>query len=307
MKGVERFKARLGGNITESMGAPAAGGGAGGPHPMVPGVPARYDGVSRPKDALTIPVDKLHPDPDQPRREFDEDELNLLAESLRTRGQLQPIRVRWDEGQEAWTIISGERRWRAARLAGMAALACVEVKAELSADDVLEDQLIENCLRTDLKPIEQAGAFRTLMDRKVLSARQLADMLNLSHMTVTRALALLDLPEEVRADVDAGTLAPSAAYEVGKITDPAMLTEVARAVVSEGLTRSEVTDLVQAVKSRRPAPAARREPETFDLDDGTVVVVRWKKGGGSSAVQALRKALKMAQERDRASQTDQAA
>ena len=310
MKGVDRFKAKLGGNIQESMGAPASGGGsasgAGGPLPPSHGVTARYDGVTRPKDALTIPVEKLLPDPDQPRREFDEEELERLAESLKTRGQLQPIRVRWDAGQGAWVIVSGERRWRAARRAGLPALACVEVKGELSADTVLEDQLVENCLRTDLKPVEQARAFEALMDRKGLSGRQLADLLNLSRMTVARALSLLELPADVLDQVEQGTLTPSAAYEVGKITDAGVQAEVARAAVAEGLTRSEVNDLVQAVKARRPAPIAKREPETFDLGDGVIVVVRWRKPGGLTPVQALRKALKLAQERDRPDQ-DQAA
>src|SRR4051812_45128101 len=160
MKGVDRFKAQLGGHIRESMGATSAAG-AGGPLPTpAHGVPARYDGVTRPKDALTIPVAKLLPDPDQPRSEFDEEELARLAESLRTRGQLQPIRVRFDAPRSAWVIISGERRWRAAMIAGLASLACVEVKGEPNADAILEDQLVENCLRSDLKPIEEARAFK---------------------------------------------------------------------------------------------------------------------------------------------------
>src|SRR4051794_30078155 len=114
MKGVDRFKAQLGGHIRESMGATSAAG-SGGPLPgPAHGVPARYEGVTRPKDALTIPVEKLHPDPDQPRREFDEEDLQRLADSLKSRGQLQPIRVRYDAGRESWVIVSGERRWRAA-------------------------------------------------------------------------------------------------------------------------------------------------------------------------------------------------
>jgi ParB family chromosome partitioning protein len=302
MKGVERFKAQLGGNIMESMGGTSAAG-AGGPLPgPAHGVPTRYDGVTRPRDVLTIPVAKLHPDPDQPRREFDEEDLRRLADSLRGRGQLQPIRVRWDAGQQSWVIVSGERRWRAAVMAGLESLACVEVKGEPSPDEILEDQLIENCLRADLKPIEQAHAYKTLMDRRGLSGRQLAESLHLSHMTVTRALALLELPEAVQAQVEQGTLAPSAAYEVGKLDDPTLQAEVAQAVVAEGLTRSEVTELVQAVRARRPAPAPRPDPVAFDLGDGTTVIVRWKKANATGAAQALRKALKMAQEREKPDQ-----
>src|SRR5690349_16533900 len=80
--------------------------------------PAHLEGLTRDKAAARISVDRIVADPDQPRREFDPDELDRLAESLRTRGQLQPIRVRWDQGQGAYVVIMGERRWRAARMAG---------------------------------------------------------------------------------------------------------------------------------------------------------------------------------------------
>ena len=118
MSGVEKFKARLGANIQESMGGTTATG-AGGPLPgLAHRVPGRYDGVSRPREALTIPVNMIRPDLDQPRKDFDPNELAMLAGSLKARGQLQPIRVRYDEGRGGWTIISGERRLRAAIQAG---------------------------------------------------------------------------------------------------------------------------------------------------------------------------------------------
>jgi ParB family chromosome partitioning protein len=298
MKGVERLKATFGGNIAESMGA--APGAAGGPLPRPShGATVRYDGVTRPKDVLTIPLEKLTADPDQPRREFDPDELQLLAESLRARGQLQPIRVRWDESRQTWVIISGERRWRAAGIAGLRALACVEARGEPTPEEILEDQLVENCVRADLKPIEQATAFKALMDRRGLSARQLAERLNLSAMTVGRALALLELPAPVQEQVEQGRMPASVAYEVGKIEDPALQVQVAQAAVQEGLTRCEVTELVQAVKAKRPMPATRPEPVTFDLGDGITVTIRWRKAGTTGTVQALRKATKMAQEREK--------
>jgi ParB family transcriptional regulator, chromosome partitioning protein len=303
MSGVDKFKARLGANISESMGGSA--GGAGGPLPsLAHGAPSRYDGVTRPKDVLTVPVAKLVPDSEQPRTEFDENELQRLAESLRTRGQLQPIRVRWDAVRELWVIVSGERRWRAAALAGVVALACVEVKGVLTPESILEDQLVENCLRSDLKPVEEARAFRALMERRGYSARQLAESLALSHTAVNRALALLDLPADVQAHVEHGVLAPSAAAEVAKLTDPALQSEVAEAAVAGGLNRSEITELVQAVRAKRPAPTARPEPITVDVG-GVIVSLRWRKGGENvTAAQALRKALKaiVEAEKDRAEQ-----
>ena len=108
-----------------------------------------------------IAVENLRPDPVQPRREFDDDDLHRLADSLKVRGQLQPIRVRWDQPSGSWVIVSGERRWRAAGMAGLPTLACVEAKGgPLRRKTILEDQLVENCLRSDLKPVEECTLTR---------------------------------------------------------------------------------------------------------------------------------------------------
>jgi ParB family chromosome partitioning protein len=90
-------------------------------------VPAHLQGVTRVKNVAQIPVEKIGPDPDQPREEFDEEALGRLADSLKARGQLQPIRVRWDEGRGLYVILVGERRWRAARMAGLPTLSAVIV------------------------------------------------------------------------------------------------------------------------------------------------------------------------------------
>ena len=139
-------------------------------------------------------MEKIAPDPDQPREEFDEEALGRLAESLRTRGQLQPIRVRWDEGSEQYMIVVGERRWRAARMAGIALAGAVVVEGPIPPADLLAIQLVENCLREDLKPIEQARAFKALMEQNGWSARQVARELSIDHTGVARALAPADAP-----------------------------------------------------------------------------------------------------------------
>jgi ParB family chromosome partitioning protein len=302
MKGVEKLKASFGQNIAESIGQSKEGAAGPLPPPLHGATSGRAAGVARSKDALLIAVDKLQPDPNQPRREFDALELEQLAASLLARGQLQPIRVRWDDARETWVIIAGERRWRAAVQAGLPSLACIEAKGPQSADDVLEDQLVENALRQDLRPLEQAHAFRALMERRGYSGRELAERLNLSTATVTRALALLELPESVQRSVEQGTLAPSVAYEVAKLDDPTAQAEVAEAAVAHGLTRCEVTETVQAIKAKRRPPTARPEPVCYDLGDGLTVTVRWKKANATSAVQALHRATKMAKEQARPEQ-----
>lgn len=215
--------------------------------------PERWHGVERSRDMALIPVAKIDRDPDQPRQEFDEEELARLAESLRIRGQLQPIRVRWDEGRGMYVILAGERRWRAARMAGLDKLSCVIHEGALAEDEKLAMQLVENALRTDLKPVEQARAYRRLMDAKGYSTRDLAAELHIAQTSVVRALSLLELPTDVQVRVEGGELAATVAAELSKIADPAVQAEVAEAVVAEGLTRTEVTELVQAVKARRPA------------------------------------------------------
>lgn len=264
--------------------------------------PARWQGVTKSKGAVEIPIEKVVPDPDQPREEFDPDALARLAESLRTKGQLQPIRVRWDEGRGAYVILIGERRWRAAGVAGLPTIGAVVVEGPIDPGELLAIQVVENCLREDLKPIEQARAFRALIDRNGWTVRRVAEELSINHSAVVRAIALLDLPRSVQERVEQGGLAPSVAYEVGKLDDPTLQVEVAQAAVTESLTRSEVTELVQAVKARRPTPAARPEPIAIDLGDGTTVMVRWKKANGTGTVQALKRALKLAQGRERPEQ-----
>ena len=265
------------------------------------GAPERWRGVERSRDMAVIPVAKIDRDPDQPRQEFDEEELARLAESLRIRGQLQPIRVRWDEGRGVYVILAGERRWRAARMAGLDKLSCVIHEGILAEEEKLAMQLVENALRTDLKPVEQARAYRRLMDAKGYSTRDLAAELHIAQTSVVRALALLDLPTDIQVRVEGGELAATVAAELARLPDANLQAEVAEAVVAEGLTRTEVTELVQAVKARRPAPGRRPEPITIDLGDCSVTV-RWKKASETTTLQALRKAAKQLQERERPDQ-----
>lgn len=265
--------------------------------------PAHLEGLTREKAAARIAVDRIVRDPDQPREEFDEEALQRLADSLRTRGQLQPIRVRWDEGRGVYVILVGERRWRAAQRAGLAELSCIVVEGELPADERLMIQLVENALREDLRPVEQARAYKALMEARGWSGNQLAKELHIAQSSVVRALALLELPAPVQAQVEQGALAATVAAELTKLPESAMQAEVAQAIVDQGLTRSEVAEVVKAVRARRPAQT-RPDPVEVDLGDGITVVVRYRKPTTVTAQQALRKALKVLQDRDR---DDQAA
>lgn len=298
MSKLDELRRTAGQNVKDSAGADRVESTAG--H-AINSVPDRWRGVERSRDMAMIPVAKIVRDPNQPRQEFDEEDLARLAESLRIRGQLQPIRVLWQEDGGMYIVLAGERRWRAAQMAGLEKLACVIHEGALTDEEKLVIQLVENALRADLKPVEQARAYRRLMDTRGYSTRELAAELHIAQTSVVRALSLLDLPAEVQGRVEGGELAATVAAELTKLPDPVLQAEVAQAVVAEGLTRAEVTELVQAVKSRRPTPSRRPEPVAVDLGDCTVTI-RWKKASEITALQALRKAAKQIQERERPDQ-----
>jgi ParB family chromosome partitioning protein len=305
----DKLKARLGANMAESMGAGAGGGTAAAPaspgSTPEAGLPSKHDGVKPLREARTIRLENLARDPAQPRQVFDAESLDRLAKSLVARGQLQPVRVRWSQEQGKYVILAGERRWRAAMLAGMESLQAVVVERELTPVEVLQEQLVENCLREDLQPIEQAQAFRALMGANGWSARRVADELNLANSTVVKALALLDLAPAVQGQVESGALAPAAAYEVSKLETPEDQLEVAGRVVAEKLTRDQAAAAVREKTGRpraaRPAagpsrPAGRRGRAEYRLDDGTTVSVTGTAvaGGPDAIVAALERALDLA-------------
>src|SRR3954468_15932307 len=227
MSKLEKLRQNGLGNAAESMGAGVLGRtapgsalhGATAPGPAA--APVHLQGVVRNKDAAVIPVEKIGPDPDQPREEFDPEELEALSESLRTRGQLQPISVYWEEGRGLYVIVCGERRWRAAKMAGMTTMTATVLARAPEQGERLAIQLIENLLRADLKPVEQAKAYRQLMTMNGWTAAQLTRELAVTESKVTRALALLDLPEAVQERVEKGILPPATAYEISKVADRA--------------------------------------------------------------------------------------
>lgn len=284
MKSAADLMARLGGNMRESMGTVKTPEGATPAPALHGGAPTKYAGATRIKDALSIELDRIIPDPNQPRKEFEPEALAELAASLKAKGQLQAILVRWDEASGRWMVVAGERRYRAAALAGMSTLTCIELKGELAQEDLLELQLVENALRSDLKPIEQANAYKALLDCRRWSHRQLADNLSIAASSVARALALLELPADVQEKVTAGTLAPSVAYEVARLEDPEQQREVAALVVQNDLSRAEAVEHVRRVakapkKGRGGAKAGPPRPRTFRLAGGKAIIEPRKVGG----------------------------
>jgi ParB family chromosome partitioning protein len=294
---LEELRRMAGENVEESMGMgrPAR------PPETAAGLsaPARWQGVSKSKNAAEIPTDKIGPDPDQPREDFDEASLARLAESLKSRGQLQPIRVRWDECRGSYVIVCGERRWRAAVKAGLPTLSCVVMEGPVSAADLLVLQLIENCVREDLKPIEQARAFKALMETHGWTVRRLAEEISLNHSSIVRALSLLDLPSSIQDQVEQGTLPPATAYEISKVEDPTEQAELAARVVDEGMSRAETVAAVRQAtgkparsKGRGAGKARRITSRVFRTAMGKATV-ELRKGSGNEVIRdVLEEALR---------------
>jgi ParB family chromosome partitioning protein len=206
-----------------------------------------------------------------------------------------------------YVIIAGERRLRAAKMAGLKAVPCVIQEGELTESQRLVEQLAENIIRADLQPIEQARAFRRLMDLNGWSARQLARELHIADANVVRALALLELPERVQMQVEAGKLAPSVAYEVSRLESSEEQASLAEKIVTEKLTRDQVTAAVQASKPSHGA--AKRSKQEFRRDDGTRITVSGPAvaEGQDAIVAALAWALNQSERVAQAQMEEQAA
>ena len=260
--------------------------------PRLSPVPSPKDASRRPlRNFGRIDIQEIVPDPDQPRAEFSDEALLRLGQSIQAKGQLAPIRVRWNDDLEKWFIIVGERRWRAARQAGLATIECYFHEGELSRADVLEQQLIENLLREDLKPVEEASAFVTLMELNGWNGKQVAQELRVPASKVSRALALLQLPQEIQQRVDSGELPARSAYELSKLSDENQQRELVEQAVAGKLTHDQAARAVRQRRGKR-CEDSRGIKLTFLSESGWKVTVAANKQGTYHDVeQALQEAL----------------
>lgn len=237
----------------------------------------------------TLPLREIEPDKDQPRKDFDEQALSELADSIARHGLLQPIAVRAAAGG-AYKIIAGERRWRAARLAGLSEVPVV-IK-DVTDAEAMELALIENLQREDLDPVEEAMGYRQLMDRCELTQEQAAQKLGKSRSAVANSLRLLNLPDDVLAFLKEGKLSTGHAKVLLGLPDAALQTKAAEAVVGQNLnvrqTEALCKKLVKPEKPPKPQPlrpALAGEVE-YALREvlGSEVKVDYKNGQGSLTV-----------------------
>lgn len=198
--------------------------------------------------AAEVPLSALRPNPGQPRKDFADGRLQELAESIRQKGVLQPVLVEQD-ADGRYTIVAGERRYRAARLAGLSKIPVIVGK--FAEEEKLEVALIENVQREDLTPIEEAQAYRRLMDMRGLSQEQVASRVGKDRSTVSNSLRLLKLPAEMQQAVGRGDMSPGHARAVLMVVNPADQQLLFRRIIERGLSVREAEEAAAGMNKGR--------------------------------------------------------
>lgn len=221
---------------------------------------------------MMVPIEKVHPNPEQPRRNFNADALQELSQSIAEHGIIQPLIVRSNPRNAAeFEIVAGERRWRAAQMAQLHEIPVI--LREFSDTEVLEVAIIENIQRADLNPVEEATGFSQLMLKFGHTQEKLAEVLGKSRSHIANAVRLLNLPDEALTYLREGRLSSGHARAILTADDPAML---ARQVIDKGLSVRETERLVKAASDsarsvgtspRKTRKAAVKDADTKAIED----------------------------------------
>lgn len=225
------------------------------------GLGALLDTAAPVREQVTsLPLQKIEPNPNQPRKLFDEEELQVLADSIRQHGILQPIAVRKGENG-FYQIIAGERRWRAARLAELRNVPVVVVEADDAV--TMELALIENLQRQDLNAMEEAMGYKQLMEEYGMTQEQVAAKVSKSRSAVANSLRLMSLPTDIAAMVAAGELSAGHARAVLMLPDAAAQQAAAKKIVALALSVRQAESLCKNMaKEKKPEPV--KEQPTVD-------------------------------------------
>lgn len=258
----------------------------------------RRSGLGRGLDALipadrptagftTLAVDHITPNPQQPREHFDEESLASLAASIREVGVLQPVVVRRGRSEGQYVLVAGERRWRAARHAGL-----TEIPAMIrDGDDVsgLTEALVENVQREDLTPLEEAAAYRQLMEDFGLTHEEVGDRVGKSRSAITNTLRLLQLPAPVQALLTRGVLSAGHCRPLLALGNEAAAVGLARKAADEGWPVRRIEEEVRSIvesPATPPRSSAQRPAEILELEEtlaerlGSPVAIAMRSGGG---------------------------
>ena len=211
----------------------------------------------------TLPLREIEPDPDQPRKTFDEEALGELAASIAEHGLLQPIAVR-PQGLGGYSIVAGERRWRACRMAGLTEVPVV-VK-DVSDEQAMELALVENLQREDLDPVEEAAGIRELMTRCDLTQEQAARKLGKSRSALANSLRLLSLPETVLELLKSGFITIGHAKVVLSLPTPELQEEAAQMIADNQLNVRQAEALCKKLAKPAKEPVAAPLPSALPVE-----------------------------------------
>lgn len=259
---------------------------------LIPGGVTYGEATSLPE----VPIEKVRPNPKQPRRSFRDDLLHELAQSIRTQGIIQPLVVR--PVGDSFELIAGERRWRAARMAGLARVPVVIRDADDA--EAIRLALVENVQREDLNPIDRALAYRRLMDEFGTTQEALADALGRSRASIANTVRLLRLPAEIQERIASGELSEGHGRALLAITEEPVLRRITQRIEQAGLSVRETEELVRQASeggagegSPKPRGSGRAEdldPFIRDLEDrlrtelGTEVQIRPGRGQAGAII-----------------------
>lgn len=230
---------------------------------------------------MDISIDEISPNPWQPRRDFDEESLNALASSIRENGLIQPVVVR-KKKDGTYELAAGERRWRAAKIAGLTVIPAIS--KEYDDRSMAEMALVENLQRKDLNPVDEGMAYRQLMDEYGLTQENISKKVGKSRPYVANMVRLLDLSEEVKDFLSKGQLTAGQARPLLGLESDAEKVQLARRIVKEGLSARKVEDIIREgkePKKKEDPPAAafmKAVEEKLGLSVGSKVRIRIGKG-----------------------------
>ena len=229
-------------------------------HGLARGLDALLPETDLPAGVTEIAVSQLDPNPDQPRRTFDTQALEALAESIRQAGVLQPLLV--VENGARYRIVAGERRYRAARMAGLQSVPCVV--RDMTEQERMEAALIENLQREDLNPIEEAAGIRALMEECGYTQELAAKRVGRSRPAVANLLRLLQLPESIRELVKAGELSAGHARVLAGLADESRQLALAERAVREGMSVRELEKLAAQTMEKPAKPEPKPLPSELN-------------------------------------------
>ncbi len=240
-------------------------------------------------EVFFCPIEAIRPSPWQPRTLYDEDSLNELAASIKEKGILQPLLVR-ELTPGLYELVAGERRWRAARLAGLERVPVIV--RDLSPQEALELALIENLQREDLNPIEEAHGYQRLMEEFGLTQEEVARKVGRDRSTVANALRLLKLPEDIQEDLLAGRLSAGHARAILSLKIPAQMRKLRDLILTKGLSVRQAEALARKMREENvPSTPVSKDPNILALEAelgellGTKVHLKWGKRKGRLVIE----------------------